>query len=178
MPLHFFNHRIERVARLHVYAAEAAPRREVIVILGAPPRPDGTPTPLLADRLAAGAELFHAHKARRVLVSGRPDEVAAMAPALERLGVPAAALLVDDGSYRTLDTFARARSAFELRSLLVVTNAFHLERALFLARALGLDAIGVAARERVPYSLAFRAKSRARETVARARAVIDVALQR
>ena len=171
-------HAIARRSADFIYPAEAVPPREVLVILGARPRVDGRPSLLLEDRLLEGATLFHAGKAQRVLLSGRPDEIRAMGPALSALGVDDACVLIDDGSYRTLDTFVRAREVFELRSLLVVTNAFHLPRSLFLARALGHDAVGVAARERQPFSRRARMKHGARERIATVRAILDVARQR
>lgn len=159
--------------------AGAGGERPTIVLLGAPP---GN-APLLASPLAArvdvAARLFHAGASDRILVTGvkRPwlDEIGPMCRALAALDVPFEALLVDPDGLRTLTSLIRARDLFAIKRGLVVTNPFHMPRALFLARALGLDVKGVAASEREPPRRRTRVKRVVREGGAFTRAVIDVA---
>lgn len=162
-----------------IVPAAAPPRADAIVVPGARIHADGTPYHLLGDRLQTALELWRVGAAERLLLSGRGgggvdvDEVAAMRRWLAARGVPAAAMLDDGEGLRTLDTMRRCR-AFGLRSVLVVTNDFHLPRAVFLARRCGLDAHGVVAAARVDYSLGTRVKNRGREVLARVWAWFEV----
>ncbi|MFD6134596.1 vancomycin high temperature exclusion protein [Isoptericola sp. NPDC056618] len=125
---------------------------DAILVLGAGIRPDGTPSPYLRRRLDAAAELYHAGVADRVVLSGdgQPrrdgtpyDEPASMREWILGRGVPDAALTLDrDG----LDTTASCRNTAELtgaRTAVVVTQDYHLRRALFSCSRAGLDAQGV-----------------------------------
>jgi SanA protein len=97
-------------------------------------------------RLDAAAELWHAGKAKYLLVSGNRtgsyDEPTAMRDGLIERGVPAGAIYRDFAGFRTLDSILRARSIFGQRSLVIVSQGFHVARALFLARAAGIRAWG------------------------------------
>ena len=125
---------------------------DAILVLGAGIRPDGTPSPYLRRRLDAAAELYRAGVADRVVLSGdgRPrrdgtpyDEPGAMRGWILGRGVPDAALTLDrDG----LDTTASARRTTALtgaRTAVVVTQDYHLRRALFSCARAGLDAQGL-----------------------------------
>lgn len=166
-------------ARRHLVSAEEAKPAEIIVVLGAAVRKD-RPSPVLERRLALAARLFHDHKAERILVSGRReppyyDEPRAMRRWLEGEGVPSERIIEDPLGYRTYETFRRARDEYGVNNALVVTNAFHIARSVFLARNLGIDATGVVAEDE-GFSLSSRLRFEVRETVARARAVFDVGL--
>jgi SanA protein len=164
----------------HGHAAGDVPAADAIVVPGARIHADGRPFDLLADRLATAHELFAAGKAPRLVLSGRGgggigvDEVAAMRRWLAARGVPAAAMVDDGDGLRTLDTMRNCRDALRLRSVIVVSNPFHVDRAVFLARSAGLDARGVAAPYRFEYSAGTMWKNRSREALARVRAWLDV----
>lgn len=155
-----------------VEAAAATPA-EAIVVPGARIHEDGTPYHILTDRLQAALVLWQRGVAPKLVLSGRGggglavDEVAAMRRWLAARGVPDAAMLDDGEGLRTLDSLRRCRDAFGLRSVLIVTNDFHLPRALFLARHCGLDAHGVAAEPLVEYSFGTGLRNGAREVLAR-----------
>lgn len=156
--------------------ADAVPDREWAVVPGARVMPDGRPSPALEDRLACALGLWRAGKVRRVLVSGNPlaadgDEVAAMAAWLRDRGLPEDALARDPRGFRTLDTMQRASDVFGVRDAALCTQRFHLPRSLLLARASGIDAVGVPA-DRQAYRRARL--DRARESLARTRAVLDL----
>lgn len=125
-----------------------APEAQAAIILGALVNSDGTLSPMLADRVARGAELYKAGKVDSVIVSGDHgtwgyDEPTSMRKALQAQGVPAAKIFTDHAGFDTWATMKRAREVFEVESALVVTQGFHMTRSLYLAEAAGLQATGV-----------------------------------
>ena len=136
------------------------PPVEVGLVLGTQPwtalrRGGEVPNVPFAYRLDAAAALWRAGKVKVLLVSGKRttndggnyDEPAAMRAGLIERGVPAAAIYRDGEGWRTLDSILRARQVFGLTRLIIVSQRAHLERALYLARAAGIDAWGLVARE-------------------------------
>ncbi len=170
---------VERKAAGRVVPLEAAPRRRVAVVLGA--RVDGErPTRALEARLEAALELFSRGTVSELLLTGanhgpHEDETAVMRAWLEARGVPNEALRVDGEGFRTIDSMRRARAVYGVQEALVVTQPFHMSRALFLARAAGIDALGVHAED---YVGAGDATNWLRETLARNRALLEVYLLR
>ena len=139
-----------------------APKAPVAIIFGAGLRRDGTPTAVLYDRVATGAQLFREGKIRQLLMSGsrfpdRYDEPAAMKGLAISLGVPEEAILTDAGGTRTLVTCQRAISVFKIERALLVSQSYHLPRALATCNGLGMQATGVSADLRAysPRSLRF-----------------------
>lgn len=151
--------------------------REVALVLGTSKRSaPGTPSRHFENRLAAAAALFAAGKVQRILVSGHResdyyDETRDMVAKLKELGVPESALLADDRGDRTLDSVERARSVFGFDRIVVVSDDFHVNRALFIADRRGLDAIALRS-ESVDYG--DSRKVRLREWFARVKAVLDL----
>jgi SanA protein len=145
------------------------PPRDVALVLGAQ-------GPHLARRLQAAAELYHAGKARHLLVSGDNhiksyDEPSEMKAGLIRLGVPAGAITCDFAGFRTLDSVIRARKIFGQDKLIIVTQRFHTWRALASARRYGIDAVAFCAEDVPPQ---WRSFPKRREVAARAVAVLDL----
>lgn len=133
-----------------IHSPADAPSRPVAIVFGAGLRRDGTPTTVLADRVATAAALFHGGKVERLLLSGgsatgHNDEPMAMRSLAIRLGVPPDAILIDAAGRRTLDTCWRARQHFGISDAILVTQRFHLPRAIATCAAVGLNAIGVQA---------------------------------
>ena len=131
-------------------------------------------------RMDAAAELYHAGKVRHLLLSGdhsKPDynEPADMRDALLAKGVPASAMTLDFAGMRTLDSVVRAQEVFALDSCLIVTDDFHLPRAVFLANHFGLHATGY---EAEPLAWSVSGKIRIREYLARVKVLLDVYLLR
>jgi SanA protein len=158
-----------------------APRAEVALILGASVFDDGTPTVALAARLEAGAALYRDRRVDRVLVSGKRgsaayDQVGVMLTELERMGVPGRDIFTDHGGFDTWYSMVRARKIYEVRSAVVVTQGWHMPRALWLAKRAGLQAHGLVAdrtgTERLERSFTLR------ELFARVKAVGDVIADR
>lgn len=167
------------VAARLVAAAQVQPC-DALIVPGARIYENGEPYDVLRDRLDAALALWRSGAAPRIVLSGRGggglalDEVAAMQRYLEAQGVPTAALVLDPLGLRTLDTMDRAAKVYGVRTVIVVTNEFHLPRAVFLAQHCGLSAMGVAAPERVPLAPATRLRNAVREPLARVAAWLDV----
>ena len=146
---------LDRAAEEFSFADPARlPGVEAAVVLGtAPIGPEGGPNVYFVRRLDAAATLWKAGKARTLIVSGSGDEPEAMKAGLVARGVPAEAIRLDPEGYRTWDSILRARDTFGLDRMIVVSQRFHLSRALFLARHAGIEAWGFEARDvEAPYS--------------------------
>ncbi len=169
--------------RKYVYTnIDRVPEAPVAVVFGAAVYPGGRPSPVLADRVEAAVRLYRAGKVRKLLLSGdnrfvNYNEPGAMMRYALQLGVPREALQPDYGGRRTYDTCYRARHIFGVDRAILITQDFHLSRALFICRELGMEAVGFPARER-RYPLRFTLAWYARESLALLRAVIDVLLRR
>ena len=136
-----------------LYPAASAPSEYVAVVFGAGLQRDGSASPVLFDRVATAADLYHSGKVARLLLSGdnrflNYNEPQAMYDAALQLGVPAAALVLDYAGRSTYDTCYRAHAIFGLSRALLVTQAFHLPRALYLCDSLGMQTAGVIADRR------------------------------
>jgi len=155
---------------------EALDANEVGIVLGTSPRIGAWSNQFFENRMDAAAKLYHAGRVRHLLVSGDNrkrgyDEPTAMREALVRRGVPASAVTLDYAGFRTLDTMARARAVFGLRKATVITDDFHQPRALFLAEAFGVEAVGYPSAH-VPFRSSK--KTLAREVASRVWACLDV----
>jgi len=134
---------------------------------------------VLRERVGMAAALYHAGTVRHLLLSGDNrqssyDEPKAMRRLALEMGVPDAALVLDYAGRRTYDSCARAHDIFHVEDPILVTQAFHLPRALYLCSHLGLaGAVGVAADDSAVHATAWQ---RGREVLASVRALIDVKL--
>lgn len=162
-----------------IYAdIQAAPPAPIALVLGAGLWADGTPTPALYDRVATAVDLYKAGKVRKLLMSGDNrfewyNEPEAMRQLATRLGVPDEDVVLDYAGRRTYDSCYRAREIFEVRQAIVVTQRFHLERALYLCDAFGIQSAGVAA-DRRTYTPPYAQFWWLRETPALVNAWLDV----
>jgi len=151
------------------------------IVLGARVYMSGRPSAMLADRVATAADLYHAGKVDVLLMTGDGRETNYNEPEAMRrfaieLGVPDDAIVLDRAGLRTYDSCYRARHIFGVEEAVVVTQSFHVDRALLLCRSLGINAVGVAADYQRPwgysrYSLAY---SRIREIPATVAAILDL----
>ena len=145
----------------HIVAnPQEAPQAKVAIVLGALVYANGTPSPMLADRLDTGVALYRQGKVQKVLLSGDHgqttyDEVNVMRKYCLDRGVPDPDIFMDHAGFDTYETMYRARDVFKVTDCLVVTQGFHLPRAVYIARTLGLDATGVVADLR-PYPNEWR----------------------
>jgi SanA protein len=155
------------------------PQAEVAIVPGALVKPDGEMSPMLADRVWRASALWHAGKVDEVLVSGdhhtwEYDEPDTMRKALVADGVDPRDVFEDHAGSDTWATMVRARGIFEIRDAVVVTQGFHMPRALYLADAAGIDATGLTA-DLHEWGYQGR-KSEAREVLSRLKALVDVTL--
>lgn len=123
---------------------------DCILVLGCGVRQDGSPSLMLRDRLDMGIALYEAGASDRLLMSGDHgrkdyDEVNTMKTYAMERGVPSEAIFMDHAGFSTYDSMYRARDIFCTERILVVSQGYHLPRAIYLAERLGLDAYGVAA---------------------------------
>jgi len=133
-----------------VFSISDAPPKPAAIVFGAGLWRDGRPTPVLRDRVAAAAQLYFSGKVKKLLMSGDNrfeyyNEPASMQAYALELGVPAEDIVLDYAGRRTYDTCYRARHIFKLDDVILVTQGFHLPRALSMCNALGISAIGVPA---------------------------------
>jgi SanA protein len=148
----------------------------VALLLGTARTHQGRPNQFYRARIEAAAKLFHSGRVRGILVSGDNatmyyNEPVSMQKDLIALGVPAEFITLDYAGFRTLDSVVRAKEVFGVDRLIIVSQRFHAERAIFLARHFGIDASGLAAAD--PDSPGLM-KVRAREVLARVAAVLDI----
>ena len=126
---------------------------DCIIVLGAGLRPDGNPTWMLEDRIKVGDELYKNHASPKIIMSGDHgresyDEVNAMKKYAKNEGVPSKEIFMDHAGFETYDTMYRARDIFGAKKVIIVTQQYHLYRAMYAAKKLGLDAYGVSATKR------------------------------
>ncbi len=122
---------------------------DCILVLGAGLLPDGSPNLMLSERIDTGVALYELGAAPKLLMSGdhaRPeyDEVNPMKEGALRQGVPSEDVFMDHAGLSTYESIYRARDIFGAGRVIVVTQAYHLPRSLYIAEALGLEAVGVA----------------------------------
>jgi vancomycin permeability regulator SanA len=134
---------------------EAIPREtppRVAIVFGAGLWRDGSPTPILYDRVASAIDLYKAGRVTKLLLSGERNgghnEPLAMMRVAQALGVPASALIPDYAGLRTYDSCYRAKEIFGVTHAIVVTQKFHLDRATYLCDQLGIDTIAYVADRR------------------------------
>lgn len=141
-------------ARSRTFTVENVPTRRVALVFGAGLWRNGTATPVLKDRVQTAANLYFAGKVEKLLMSGdnrfvEYNEPAVMKEVALSLGVPETAIVVDFAGRRTYDTCYRARAIFGVTEAILVTQAFHLPRAIYECSRLGVDSVGVNADLRV-----------------------------
>lgn len=168
-------------ARAEIFSQEEAPpaNLDCILVLGCGVHADGTPTPMLRSRMTRAVELYQAGWADKLLLSGdnsRADynEVATMKTLALEGGVPEEDIVLDHAGFSTYDSLYRARDVFLAERIVIITQEYHLSRALYLADALGLEAWGVAA---APRNDAGQIMRDAREILARDKAILWAILQ-
>jgi SanA protein len=131
-------------------APHSVPEQPVAIVFGAGITPDGRLTPMLRDRVDAAIELYYAGGVQKILLSGDNrfvdyDEPGRMYDYALAKGVPPEVLVRDYAGRRTYDTCYRAKAIFGVEHATLVTQSFHLPRALFTCEGLGLEVIGLSA---------------------------------
>ncbi|MFN2298543.1 MAG: vancomycin high temperature exclusion protein [Anaerolineales bacterium] len=163
-------------SRIYRSAADSPPA-PVAIVFGAGIYRDGTATPVLADRVAAAVDLYRAGKVRKIILTGdnrfpEYNEPAAMMDLALSLGVPEDDLVPDYAGRRTYDSCYRARFVFDVRQAILVSQAFHLPRAVYLCDQMGIEAVGVSA-DRREYRISSRILWTLREWPACISAIVE-----
>lgn len=148
------NHHVKGTAGEYILSAEAVTNMEAdcILVLGCGVRPTGEPSLMLRDRLDMGLALYEGSAAPKLLMSGdhgrkEYDEVNTMKDYAMAAGVPSEDVFMDHAGFSTYESMYRARDVFCAEKIIIVSQQYHLYRAVYDARALGLDAWGVAAED-------------------------------
>lgn len=144
---------------------------DCIIVLGC--RVNGeTPSPMLSDRLTRGVELYDMNAAPKLLMSGDHgrvsyDEVNAMKQFAIDRGVPSEDVFMDHAGFSTYETMYRAKEVFAAKRVIIVTQKYHLYRAVYIAEQLGLEAYGVDSdlQHYIPYSNAREILARDKDFV-------------
>lgn len=141
---------------------------DCILVLGAGVRDDGSPSDMLYDRVSVSTEVYTALGDTPILMSGDHtgdyNEVGVMKSLATELGVPSEDIFLDHEGYSTYESLYRAKQVFGAKKIIIITQEYHLHRALYIARELGMEAMGVSADLR-PYRL--QGRYNAREHLAR-----------
>lgn len=171
----------ERAAE-HILSMEEAEQMsefDCILVLGCKVKENGIPSDMLADRLATGVALQQAGVSEKLLMSGdhgqdEYNEVAVMKQYAIEKGVASSDVFMDHAGFSTYDSVYRAKEIFEAKKVLIVTQEYHLYRALYVAEELGMEAYGVAADTRTYFG---QAKRDVREVLARVKDFFMVCVQ-
>lgn len=152
---------------------------DCILVLGAHVRDDESPSLILRDRLVRGVELYNAGASDRLLMSGdhgtvQYDEVNTMKKFAIDSGIPSQHVFMDHAGFSTYESLYRARDIFKARKIIIVTQQYHLYRALYIAEKLGLEAYGVAA---APVNYSGQSYRDFREMLARTKDFVYVLLK-
>ncbi len=152
-------------------AEQAAQLTDVdcILVLGCMVWGDGTPSDMLGDRLRRGVELYHAGAAPKLLMSGdhgrvEYNEVGSMKQYAVDAGVPSEDVFMDHAGFSTYESMYRAREIFQAEKIIIITQKYHLYRALYIAQHFGMEAYGVDADYQTYYG---QTKREIREILAR-----------
>lgn len=127
------------------------PQYNVGIVLGAGVNPDKTPSPMLEDRLITAAQLYKSGKIKKILVSGDNSEAHYNEPQvmynylIDVQQIPAVDVVRDFAGFRTYDTCARAKNIWGLDQAIMISQGYHLYRAIYTCDQLGLEATGFSA---------------------------------
>jgi vancomycin permeability regulator SanA len=142
------NQYVKYVGSKYIYSAQDVPKADAVLVLGAYVLPSGNMSTMLKDRVMTGYELYETGKAPKIIVSGdhgrkNYDEVNTMKDFIKNEGVPGQDVFMDHAGFSTYESLYRARDIFQAKKVIIVTQRYHLMRAVFIARELGLEAYGV-----------------------------------
>lgn len=165
-----------------LFTEDTVPQTPVALVLGAAVRPDGTPGSFLTARLDVAQRLYAAGTVQQLIVSGSHDapeydEPMSMRAYLLAAGVPDGAIIDDHAGYDTYDSCRRARDEFGVQTMIIVSQTYHLPRAVATARLLGIEAYGVGDDTVRTLKRSWR-KGVLREQVACVKTIIDLTTRR
>lgn len=141
---------VQKTGGKFIYSADNVPEKQTVLILGAKVHENGQMSDMFRDRVDAAIALYESGKVEKILVSGdhgqkNYDEVNVAREYLLQRGVKGEDIFLDHAGFDTYDSVYRAKKIFQVQSLVVSTQKYHLPRALYISRKLGIDAVGVPA---------------------------------
>ena len=165
-------------AHKRIFTNSGVLKHRIAIVFGAGLWRNGSPTPVLEDRVTTAANLYFSGKVERLLMSGdnrfvNYNEPEAMRQKALSLGVPNEAIVLDYAGRRSYDTCYRAKVIFKVDQAILVTQAFHMPRVLYLCNRLGVDSVGVESDLRT-YRKSSMLYWNARELIATIAALWDV----
>ena len=173
----FADHVVRKSAEGKLFdRVEDVPARATALVFGSGPGTDERPNPYFKYRMEATAALWKAGKIKHIIVSGdnsrkQYDEATAMKNALVAMGVPDSVITLDYAGFRTLDSVVRCKWVFGQNDIIIISQQFQNERAIFIANHFGINAVGFNA-EDVHHK--FIGRTQIREYLARVAALIDI----
>ena len=173
----FVNVHVNAFSRRYICSEmDSVPGYYTGIVLGAHVYQSGVPSNYLQDRLDKAIELYKSGKVKRLLLSGdhgrtNYDEVNTMKQYLLEQGVDTSDIFLDHAGFDTYNTMYRAKEIFEVKEAIIVTQDFHLPRAVYIARKLGLNAYGICADKQKYSSLNYLQK---REKFANIKAFLEL----
>ena len=161
-----------------LYSIDSIPHAQVAIILGAAVSTKGIPSAVLEDRVITAINLYKQGKVSKILMSGgnptvTNNEVDPIRKIMIAQGIPTEDIFLDHAGFDTYSTMYRAKVIFNIQSAIIVTQEFHLPRAVYTARSLGINAYGFPA-DRGQYSI----NNYLRELLSRPNAFLDVIIHR
>lgn len=170
------DYHVKSFAKPYIKSINELPSSEAILVLGALVHPNGDVSGILHDRLETAKEVYDTNTSLKVIVSGdhgtkEYDEVHAMKQYLMDKSLKSESIFMDHAGFNTYESMFRAKEIFQANRLIIVTQEYHLSRAIYIARKMGIDAYGVPADK-----MAYRAikKYEAREILARNKDFVNV----
>ena len=164
-----------------ISAEEAATINDTdcILVLGCQVKANGVPSHMLEDRLRRGVELYQAQSAPKLLMSGdhgreEYNEVGTMKEYAIEAGIPSSDVFMDHAGFSTYESLYRAKEVFGVDRVIIVSQEYHLHRALYIAAQLGIDAYGVSADYRTYWG---QPKREIREVLARCKDMLTTAFE-
>lgn len=150
------NAMVKATTKVNILSVEEAATLEdvdCILVLGCGIHDDGSPSDMLHDRLRRSVELYEAGAAPKLLMSGDHsrkgyDEVDAMKSFAIEAGIPSEDVFMDHAGFSTYESMVRAKEIFQTKKIIIVTQEYHLYRAIYIAEQLGMEAYGVSSNYR------------------------------
>jgi vancomycin permeability regulator SanA len=163
--------------------SQQVPPEPVAIVFGAEVYRNGKLSPMLAARVQQAVEVYRVGHVHKILMTGDNsrtdyDEVTAMKHYAVELGVPAEDIHLDYAGFSTYESCYRAREIFGVRNAIVITQGYHLPRAVYTCAHLGIEVVGLETKDRGSYSKRVIARHIAREVLATVKALWDVHLRK
>ena len=163
--------------------SDRVPQEDIAIVFGAGLSANGTPSPMLADRVKAAVELYQSDRINKLLMTGDNstifhNEVIAMEGYAHNLGVPNQDITLDYAGFSTYESCYRAHRVFDVHRAVVITQNYHLPRAVYTCRQLGIEAVGLGTADREIYGVRGMSPYWLRETLANLKALWEIHITR